>query len=248
MTLIVPASSEPPSWLLVLVVVAAVALLARREVLFVVRLWRAGQLEFFVHGLQRLPAIRRSHASLRDYPAYPVEIPAGPDSRPGLRVLLPTQPVQAGVLGSDGCRHDFQVFLAKRCFLMASCLGRVDDSGTAWAAITDVYESHSFVQVSAPILSTMAGLPAMSCTVAMGDRWLTQWMFEQDGWLFSAGFLRPPDAPYAVTELALGSLATWTWVQVPVGWAESGTQSEPESGPESEPEPEPERVAAPEAA
>jgi hypothetical protein len=46
----------------------------------------------------------------------------------------------------------------------------------------------------------------------MGDRWLTQWKFEQDGWLFSAGFLRPPDAPYGVTELALASLATWTWV------------------------------------
>jgi hypothetical protein len=188
--------------------------------LFVYRLWRRGLLGDFVRGLRRLPAIRRSHASLRDHPAYPVEIAPGPDTRPGLRVLLPARPVQTGVLTPDGTRQDFQVYLARRCFLMASCVGRVEDRGTAWLAVTEVYESHSFVQVSAPIVTTMAGLPAMSCTVAMGDRWLTEWKFERDGWLFNAGFLRPPDAPYAVTELALASLATWAWNAAPASVAE----------------------------
>jgi hypothetical protein len=212
-TPIVPTAHESSPWLLVGVFVVVAVVLGGREAVFVWRLWRAGQLGLFVRGLQRLPAIRRSHAGLRDHPAYPIEIPCGPDTRPGLRVRLPAEPVQTGVLAPDGTRQDFQVYLAKGCFLMAGCIGRVEDRGTAWQAATEVYESHSFVPVSAPIVTTMAGLPAMSCTVAMGDRWLTEWKFEQDGWLFSAGFLRPPEASYVVTELALASLATWTWAR-----------------------------------
>jgi hypothetical protein len=210
-TLIAPAPSEPSPWLLGLVVVAALVLLAGRELRFVYRLWRAGQLGFFLRGLQRLPAIQRSHATLRDHPAYPVEILPGPGTRPGLQIMLPARPVETGMLAPDGSRLDFQVYLAKRCFLIGRCVGRVEDQGTAWQSVTEVYESHSFVPVSAPIVTTMAGLPAMSCTVAMDDRWLTEWRFEQDGWLFSAAFLRPPDAPYAVTDLALASLETWSW-------------------------------------
>jgi hypothetical protein len=188
-----------------------------RWLAFLDHLRRHRMLLAFFAGLRHLPGAYRRAWGLKDELAYPTVVPAGPDGRPGERLMGPSQSAVAGRMQPDDSRADCQILVGPKSYVMVACLGRVEDRGDAWASARQVCANPTFQVVLHPCPSTMAGLPAVLYTVSIGRRRLTERKFERDGWLFVAGFLRPPNAAAGVDRLARATLDSWTWLEDPAG-------------------------------
>jgi uncharacterized protein YndB with AHSA1/START domain len=148
--------------------------------------------------------------------SHSVTVPAGPDGRPGERLLLPSRNAWNSEISRDGARHDCQALLTRRgSLLLVVCLGRVSDRGDPWVSAYHAIDSSSRMRtrsgVLAPEADAVAGLPAVK--YALGQRngeTLYEWKFDQEGWLYAVGILmRPGDA--AALEIGRRALSMWRW-------------------------------------
>jgi len=154
-------------------------------------------------------------------------VPAGPDGRPGERLLLPSLNAYDSGISRDGARHDCQAFLTRKgSLLLVVCLGRVSDRSDAWSSARHTIEAVTRIRtrscVVSPEASDVAGMPAVHYALAQRNgETLYEWKFERDGWLYAAGILARPRDKKA---LAAGRLAlnTWQWQ------SEVSTEPEPE--------------------
>jgi hypothetical protein len=149
-----------------------------------------------------------------------IEVPAGPDGRPGERVLAPSASMHPPwPPGPDGSRSDFRVFLGRRgTSFGAVCLGTTRERGEPEAAAHKAAAAHRQRGLTAldaqPDL--VAGEASWRVRVEFPRGTLTDWLFAHRGWLFAAGVLhRPADDESKMLEGARAVLASWTWCHEP---------------------------------
>lgn len=170
---------------------------------------------------------------------HEIVVPAGPDGRPGERLLAPSASlIPPWPLGADGSREDFRVLLGRGGSSFAGvCLGAVEDRG-------DPLESSHFTirrfaergmtDASTVESSTVAGEAACRYRIALARGALVEWKFARRGWLFVVGTLcRPSDNEVKMITRAQGVLATWSWIEDDAGqpptqlWATEGSVPPP---------------------
>ena len=158
---------------------------------------------------------------LREYefsggPRHAVTVPAGPDGRPGERVLVPSRNAWNSEISRDGARHDCQAFLTRHgSLLLVVCLGRVTERGDPWSSAYRTIDEMSRMRTRRGVLppqdANVAGMPAVKYAFGQGNgQTQYEWKFDHDGWLFVAGIIVRPndDEALAVGERAL---STWQW-------------------------------------
>jgi hypothetical protein len=142
-------------------------------------------------------------------------VPAGPDGRPGERLLSASRSLyEPRRPGPDASREDLQVLIGRGSTFAAVCLGRVAEQGTpreaAWATIR-AFGIKGFPS-SSPVEEEVGGLATWRYRAAINDKRLTEWKFAHAGWLFVAGALcSSPDDEQAMVDQARAMLATWRW-------------------------------------
>jgi hypothetical protein len=166
-------------------------------------------------GLSLWP--RRRDAGFARRLKHKIEIPPGPDGRPGESVLAPGISLHPPwPLGPDGSRSDFRFLIGRGgSHFGAVCFGRVMERGgprdSAQKAI------RRFIQrgweASDVEDEVVAGEPDCRHRLVFPRSVLVDWNFAHRGWLFGAGVLcRPSDQESVMIERALAVLATWTWL------------------------------------
>ncbi len=159
----------------------------------------------------------RMRSLLRRRTAHVIEVPAGPDGRPGERVIAPSASLHPPwPPGPDGSRTDFRVLLGRRgSHFGAVCLGSMHERGDPEQAAHTAMLAHMQRGLAASCAAdgSVAGEAAWCVRVEFARGSLTDWLLGHDGWLFAAGMLsRPADGEWAMIERARGVLASWTWV------------------------------------
>lgn len=148
--------------------------------------------------------------------SHAVTVPAGPDGRPGERLLVPSLNAWNGEISRDGARHDCQVFVSRRGGrLLIVCLGRVSDRGDPWSSADRTIDSVSRLRTRSGVLppeaSAIAGLPAVKYAIGQSNgNTQYEWKFDYQGWLYVAGIVVRPDDEDGL-QLGERALSTWQW-------------------------------------
>jgi hypothetical protein len=147
-----------------------------------------------------------------------IEIPAGPDSRPGERLRAPSVSIHPPwPLGPDGSRSDFRFLISRRGSNFGGvCLGPVSERGEPLEAAHR--DSEQFAQrgweAAGLEPEIVAGESAWRKRLTFPRSVLVDWFFAHNGWLFAAGVLcRAGDREAAMVERAQAVLATWEWIE-----------------------------------
>jgi hypothetical protein len=145
-------------------------------------------------------------------------IPAGPDGRPGERLMAASRSLYAPRTVADGSREDFRVLVDRHGSTFASvCLRRVDPGEQveecAWNSLKHHLKlgSESTYEVTR---TRIAGEQAFGYSVVLRSGVLTDWKLAHAGWLFVVGTLNwaPPAEREATIERTLAALDTWQWL------------------------------------
>jgi hypothetical protein len=162
---------------------------------------------------------RRRSLGFSNRLAHEIVVPAGPDGRPGQRLLAPSRSPYVGVVAADGSRSDCSVLLGPNgSALLVVCLGRVDEKGTpeqsAMRAISSVQDRAGQLR-RLDESDVIAGRPAQRYLIELNSgRRLLEWKFDYDGWLYAVGaVLHPKDDAERAEELGRSVLSTWSWLE-----------------------------------
>src|SRR4051812_13157678 len=146
----------------------------------------------------------RRHRLLRQYQfsgelTHGVTVPAGPDGRPGERLLLPSRNAWNSEISRDGARNDCQAILSRRgSLLLVVCLGPVSERRNPWEsahysidAVVNRVQTRSLE--GAPERTKLAGEDAVKYVIGeRNGRRQHEWKLARNGWLYAAGILVQP--------------------------------------------------------
>jgi hypothetical protein len=165
------------------------------------------------------PIYRRRRCRFVGAAVYPVQVPAGPDGRPGYRLKASSRPLHVGVMGRDASRSDLAVYVGERSLLQTVCFPDNDGGLTpiehARSAMDKTTTRGLVTVLAAPEPAVMAGEEGVVSELRLlrTGRHLTEWKFRHAGWMFGAGIaLHPKDDAAAVYAVAREVLATWQWL------------------------------------
>ena len=149
--------------------------------------------------------------------AHELRIPAGPDGRPGERLLAHSASMYEPRMCPDDSREDFRVFVGRESTFAAVCLGRVGERGEPLeSARRSIYGISAWPGTESAAIAheEIAGEPAQRYRVILNSGALTEWKFAHDGWLFVAGvFSRSRDDEAETVRRSQAVLSTWRWLR-----------------------------------
>lgn len=167
-----------------------------------------------IEAARAAAGLRRAQAAFTGALAHAVEVPPGPDGRPGARLLAFSPSAYRPRMTRDACRQDFLCVLGPRgSRQLGVCLGRVEDRGEPLSSAEWTLTVSRGRADGGPVARRVGDLETVHYALQGRTARLVEWKFAGAGWLFVVGALiRPADDGPGMVARAERSLATWTWV------------------------------------